>query len=63
MLERARATLGVSPQMGFDLHESALNDEVRSLLGDIEGDATSDPKTAKFPDGTLERVSFGSRGC
>jgi hypothetical protein len=58
MLERARATLGVSPQMGFDLHESALNDEVRSLLGDVEGDASIDPKTAKFPEGTLERVSL-----
>ena len=63
MLERARATLGVRPQMGFDLHESALNDEVRSLLGGGSGDDSSsssssavDPKTAKFPDGTLERV-------
>lgn len=61
MLERARATLGVSPQMGFDLHESALNDEVRSLLGggasDVQqGGDVVDPKTAKFPEGTLERV-------
>ena len=63
MLERARATLGVSPQMGFDLHESALNDEVRSLLGDASNDdesgpSTFDPKTAKFPEGTMERVSW-----
>ena len=63
MLERARATLGVSPQMGFDLHESALNDEVRSLLGgsDGGGDAAVDPKTATFPPGTLERVRFSMR--
>ena len=57
MLERARATLGVNPQMGFDLHESALNDEVRSLLGDVEGEDPIDERTAKFPEGTMERVS------
>lgn len=55
MLERARATLGVNDRMGFDLHESALNDEVRSLIEDADGKI--DPKTAKFPEGTAERVS------
>lgn len=56
MLERARATLGVNDRMGFDLHESALNDEVRSLIEGDDGEI--DPKTAKFPEGTAERVSF-----
>jgi hypothetical protein len=59
MLERARRDLGVNDRMGFDLHESALNDEVRSLLyGNIEDgqESSVDPKTVKFPEGTLERV-------
>jgi Chloroplast envelope transporter len=71
-LERARLTLGVTPQMGFDLHEAALHEEVQSLLkgtttsrqpnynneDDDEDDVILDPKTATFPEGTLERVSF-----
>jgi len=55
MLERARRTLGVDDRVGFDMHESALNDEVRSLLGYSE-DGELDPKTAKYPEGALERL-------
>jgi hypothetical protein len=73
MLERARLTLGVTPQMGFDLHEAALHDEVQSLLRgtatqsngfneeDEDEDSILNAKTATFPEGTLERVSFNKR--
>lgn len=61
MLERARQTLGVDNVMGYDLHEAALNEEVRSLIGADEADY--DPMTAKFPEGTEERVSVLSQLC
>lgn len=56
MLERARRTLGVDDRVGFNLHESALNDEVRSLLGYSEDGELDDPATVKYPEGALERL-------
>eukprot|EP00543_Licmophora_paradoxa_P004231 CAMPEP_0202455454 /NCGR_PEP_ID=MMETSP1360-20130828/12979_1 /ASSEMBLY_ACC=CAM_ASM_000848 /TAXON_ID=515479 /ORGANISM="Licmophora paradoxa, Strain CCMP2313" /LENGTH=1089 /DNA_ID=CAMNT_0049075043 /DNA_START=186 /DNA_END=3455 /DNA_ORIENTATION=+ len=55
LLERARKTLGVSEEMAYDLHEEALNDEVRALLG-FEDDPPREPQDMKFPEGALERL-------
>jgi len=56
VLQRARNSLGIQERIAFDLHESALNDEVRSLLGYNENGELEDPNTAKYPEGAIERL-------
>ena len=71
MLERARTTLGISEETAFDMHVSAFNDEVRICLGlpektteesedaeENKEESEPDIFTAKFAEGTMERVSY-----
>lgn len=55
MLERARATLGVSDETAKDMHVACLNEEVRSLLG--LGDEEGSSEDAKFEDDAMERLN------
>lgn len=56
MLERARKTLGVDPDMAKSLHEDILSEEIRSLLGYTEEVTELDPYTTKYPEGAAERL-------
>jgi len=68
MLSRARKTLGISDDTATDMHMTAFNEEVRTLLGkaldsddndDDDADETpeADPLTLKFADGAMEKLN------
>ena len=64
MLERARKTLGISEEAAADMHVTAFNEEVRSLLGlltdeDAADRAPIDPESAMFAEGAMEKVCRG----
>jgi len=66
MLERARATLGVSDATAKDLHVACLNEEVRALLGKGESDGEEEKDERflqQFPENTMQRVCDPKRKC
>lgn len=64
MLERARASLGVSDETAFDMHVACYNSEVRALLGLGEADEESKEEVDKsqllFSEDAMERVRICS---
>eukprot|EP00957_Ditylum_brightwellii_P088446 6736875-Ditylum_brightwellii.AAC.1 len=63
MLARARATLGIEESVAADLHVQTFADEVKSLLGTVDGEGFEveiDSADVKFPAGSMDRVSKDS---
>jgi len=60
MLARARATLGIEESVAADLHVQTFADEVKSLLGTVDGEGFEveiDSADVKFPAGSMDRLA------